>query len=510
MLVKVVSAALHGVEAVPVEIEVDVGDGQPVVVVVGLPDVAVRESRDRVKAAVVNTGYRFPANRRVTVNLAPADIKKEGPAYDLPIALGLLAATDQIATRDTARTGILGELSLYGEVRPVRGVLPASMALAERGVEEILVPADNAPEAASVGGIRAVPVRSLAEASGHLTGLAPLESHEPVPFERLVGAPGYDIDFAEVKGQHHVKRCLAVAAAGAHNALMIGPPGSGKSMLAKRLPTILPPLMLEEGLETTKILSVAGLLPKGEALAVQRPFRAPHHTISEAGLVGGGSHPRPGEISLAHNGVLFLDEIPEFARRTLEVLRQPLEDGSVTIGRASSTFTFPAKIMLVCAMNPCPCGFLTDPSRECSCTTAQIQKYLSRISGPLLDRIDLHVEVPAVKASDISRTSSGAGSAELREEVVKARARQADRFREENIYTNAAMNPRQIREHVHLAREARRLLESAMDEMGLSARAFTRSLKVARTIADMAGEEIVQPEHVAEAVQYRSLDRDLF
>lgn len=508
MLAKVLSSAVLGVDAYTVEVEVDIALGLPSFSTVGLPDAAVKESRDRVKAAIKNSGFDFPP-RRITVNLAPADIKKEGAAFDLPMAIGVLAAQGLVKPDRLSQVLVLGELALDGMVRPVRGALPMAVAGAKAGLEGIVVPMDNVAEAAVVKQINVYGVRSLSQALGMLNGELTIEPTTLDLDAAFAQSCHYAIDFTDVKGQEHAKRALEVAAAGGHNILFIGPPGSGKTMLAKRLPTILPPLSLEEAIETTKIHSVCGLLSPGTPLIAVRPFRSPHHTISDAGLIGGGNIPRPGEVSLSHHGVLFLDEILEFKRNVLEVLRQPLEDGQVTIARAITSLTYPASFMLAAAMNPCPCGYLTDPQRECGCSPGEIQRYLGRISGPLLDRIDIHIDVPPLRYREMAAEAGGEPAPVIRERVRRARAVQTDRFKKSKIFCNAAMSPKQIRRHCQVGDEGQRLLETAMERLGLSARAYDRILKVARTIADLATEETIRPEHIAEAIQYRSLDRGL-
>jgi magnesium chelatase family protein len=509
MLAKVFSSAVQGVDAYLVEIEVDITRGLPATILVGLPDTSVKESRDRVKAALENSGYSHPP-KRMTINLAPANTKKEGPCFDLPIALGILIASGQLVTNKIEDYIIIGELALNGKIRPVKGVLPMALRALSEGKKGVLVPRENIQEAAVVNGIEAYAVQSLAEAVRFFTNETNLEAHQ-LDIKKIFSQDGHpELDLAEVKGQGLAKRALEVAASGGHHLLMIGPPGSGKTLLAKSLSGILPLLNLEEALETTKIHSVAGILSHEKALIATRPFRSPHHTISDIGLIGGGTYPKPGEVSLSHNGVLFLDEIPEFKRNVLEVLRQPLEDGKITISRAMGSLTYPAKFMLISAMNPCPCGYFTDPQRECRCTPLQIQRYRSKISGPLLDRIDIHIEVPAVKFKELSSDPSAESSDQVRKRVEKARKIQKTRFKKEGFFTNAQMGLKGIRKYCSPQPEAKDLLKMAVTELGLSARSYDRILKVSRTIADLEESDTIEAQHISEAIQYRSLDRTLW
>jgi magnesium chelatase family protein len=518
MIAIVKSTVLQGLDGQIVEVEVDVSKGLPSFDIVGLPDTSVRESKDRVRSAIKNSGFEFPV-KRITVNLAPADLKKEGPIYDLAIAIGILAATGQLPQERCGLFVYLGELSLNGSLRSVAGVLPNVLAVKESSLSEVIVPVENAKEAALVEGVNAFAAASLAELASFLCGESEIPPYR-LDIRELMELSCVEIsDFSDIKGQQAAKRALEVAAAGGHNLIMLGSPGSGKTLLARSLPGILPDMTFQESIEVTKIHSLAGLLPNSQPLVTRRPFRCPHHTASAVSIIGGGRIPKPGEVSLAHNGVLFLDEMPEFNKDTLEALRQPLEDGVVTISRINASLTYPARLMLVGALNPCPCGYFGDQTRECSCTPYQVQRYIARLSGPLLDRIDIHVEVPRLPYEDLSDQTRGESSGEIKKRVEGARAIQRRRFLMNNdketlkdpvkLHCNACMGPREVRKYCKLSKEARTLLKEAFGRLGLSARSHDRVLKVSRTIADLADADLIEEAHLAEALQYRSVEKRL-
>jgi magnesium chelatase family protein len=510
MLSKILSSATIGIDAYTVEVETNVEKQIPGFTIVGLPDNVIKESKERVITAIKNSGYDFPI-KKITINLAPADIKKEGSSLDLPIAIGIMQAMELITLDSYKDTIFLGELSLDGKLRAIKGALPIAVEAKRKGIKRIILPIDSAGEASIVDEVEVYGMESLKEVVNFLSGSVEKERTKTDKDELFSQINLYHLDFSDVRGQENVKRALEVAAAGAHNIIMIGPPGSGKTMLAKRIPSILPPMTLDEALETTKIHSIAGIIPKDKPLVTERPYRSPHHTVSDAALVGGGSFPRPGEVSFAHHGVLFLDELPEFKKNVLEVLRQPLEDSKVTVSRSKLSLEFPANFMLAAAMNPCPCGYYTDPSKECTCAPPQIQKYMARISGPLLDRIDIHIEVPAVKYKEISSETKGETSSEIRERVIRARKIQYERFANlKDVFSNGDMGSKEVRQYCKLNSACSDLLKMAMTKLGFSARAYDRILKVSRTIADLDGAENILPQHISEAIQYRSLDRELW